>query len=226
MDHFIGGMDEILDGEPLLGTMEEGSQLQYEGAVYVSQAEGGAPAPPTHEQKQRDLATYKLTIFLTFFGSLCTYPGIISMVSPARHDGLRLNGRLLVDLCNCVFGGCDFVGRIAAAYFPKCSPRTLYLASIARFLLTPALLFCNIQPPSGRWAAPHWFAGSDAGILVLLAVSAGSNGFIFSSCAAAGPGCAEPHERGAVATALVARIFAGNTAGTLMSVLLSFLLGR
>lgn len=219
MDHYIGGLEEDGEGELMLGAKGD-----PEPASLHSLTEAGG-AGPSEAQKAADLRLYKITIFLTFFGSLCTYPGIISMVQPAA-GAHHIGGRLLVDLCNVVFGGSDFVGRIAAAYFPKCSARSLFIASVLRFALTPALLFCNIVPPSGHWAAPAALGGSDAGVIVLLALLAGSNGFIFSSCAAAGPGCADPSQRGAVATALVARLFAGNTAGTLMSVLLSFLLGR
>jgi len=218
MDHYIGGLDEDGEGELMLGAKGD-----PEPASLRSLTEAGTG--PSEAQKAADLRLYKITIFLTFFGSLCTYPGIISMVQPAA-GAHHIGGRLLVDLCNVVFGGSDFVGRIAAAYFPKCSARSLFIASVLRFALTPALLFCNIVPPSGHWAAPAALGGSDAGVIVLLALLAGSNGFIFSSCAAAGPSCADPSQRGAVATALVARLFAGNTAGTLMSVLLSFLLGR
>ena len=125
-----------------------------------------------------------------------------------------------------LFGGCDFFGRISAAYFPKATAKSLFAASLLRSLLIPALLFTNVVPPSNHWAAPRWFATSDAGVCVLLSLSAATNGFLFASAAAAGPACVEASERGRCATSLVARIFAGNTAGTLFSVFLSFVLAR
>lgn len=53
-----------------------------------------------------------------------------------------------------------------------------------------------------------------------------SNGYVFASAAATGPSLVAPELRGPTATALVARLYAGNTLGGLCGVGLSLIMSR
>ena len=114
-----------------------------------------------------------------------------------------------------------------SSYVPTIPAQVILGMAVARAGLVPAILSCNLVPPSGHWALPPTRLGqSDSIPLAMLAMLGWSNGFVFSSSAAAGPSLVSPEERGSVATALVARLYAGNTLGGMCGVLLSVFLSK
>ena len=152
----------------------------------------------------------------------------VKAASAAVHlpGGACLRGDLVVPATFLLFAAGDMLGRVAAAALPRAQAPPLLVLSLARAVLLPALLCCNIVPPAGRWAASRLFASEDAWPFAFLALMALSNGLVTAAALNAGPGCVPPAKKGGAATAMVSWLVGGVTLGSLLSVTLSLALQR
>ena len=227
--------------EEVVEEVEEACSHQSNAFLLVDELSepllGYTRPPPAASAALSPLLCFKLSLFFTACVTLALYPGITSFLRPAdtaniRLAGLTMAGRLLVPSTFLVYAAGELGGRLSATCLPEwlLSARHLLALSLSRFVLAPALLMCNVRPPSGRWAVPGLLAQSDLPPLLILLLLAASNGFVTAQALHKGPWAAAAGEgacgggRGGVTTALLGWLVGGVMCGSAAGMVLALVL--
>jgi len=129
---------------------------------------------------------HAIAIALGFFTTLALYPAITSGVASTAVGGDRLSDRAIFTLVHfLVFNLGDWFGRWMPLVHVRLQlqhPTQILILSVARLVLIPLLLLCNVETPSmGDRLFPNLIR-SDYGFMILVGLLAVTNGWLGSVC--------------------------------------------
>lgn len=148
--------------------------------------------------------------------SMAVFPPLTVLVNPVSPNRSVWSGRFFTPITNfLLFSLADFVGRFITSYVPVPVERPILLAttSMARWLLVPLLMLCNVHP---RRYLPVVF-NSDAFFIFLILVTGITNGYLYINTMINGPKYASPEIRPKIGFVSVLIMGVGVSLGSLTS---------
>lgn len=96
-----------------------------------------------------------LNVFLVFFVTISIFPAIHASIKPndPEYFGTLESTDLYFNAVCCflIFNTCAMLGNIIPNYIQIPGPDKLWIPVVARFLLIPFFLFCNLNPEIRSW---------------------------------------------------------------------------
>lgn len=165
---------------------------------------------------------HALTILSIFWVSLSLFPPLTTLIYPEHPEVSPWSGKYFIPItCFLLFNVGDFAGRTAAGFLPLPLqyPRLQFMLSLARIVLIPLIMACNLHPRT----EPVLFE-SDFIFIFLMAALGFTNGYLFCVAMVQGPMYVPQELREKTGFVLVAFLGTGLALGSLSSNLLLRLL--
>ncbi|XP_071492507.1 LOW QUALITY PROTEIN: equilibrative nucleoside transporter 4-like [Diadema antillarum] len=160
----------------------------------------------------RDIWPYMLSIGVTYYITLCLFPGIESEVANCKlHEWMPI-------ILMAIFNFTDLCGKLIAAVPYDWPPGRLVLASCARFIIVPLVVICVAPRAHPALAHPFWPVLFSA----LLGIS---NGYFGSVPMILAPGKVPEEHKELAGNVMTVSYNTGLTLGAITAYLLKFIIG-